>query len=370
MFVAPIALLLAPTATLPATPQDLQDITSRERPDRTNALVPRIHRIPDPLGDRRRERLEAVLADPASTREELLAAYDEYVALLERGDDLQRARALADTILAFLELDLGEDRGGAGRFFDRISFPGGAGPGTGAVDVEVRPTADGTGLLVRASDSDHERVSQLLEDLTAEDRQVLFEATIFTGTLDEVSAFTDGRTARVVTAARRDAVLAELAEFDSLSAPSVLFRPGMRASISAGQEVAYVEDYRIQTLVDQDTQIADPVIGTIFEGLSMEVLAGPVGDALRMYVSFESSRVERPIEAFSITVGGAATTVTVQRPLSTSIETTVAFEAEEDATVLLLATDPKGGTDEAALVVLRARFVDPEPSEAQDAGRR
>lgn len=366
MLVAPIALLLASTQAPAADLQDLQDVTTSDHPAHAHALVPRIHRIPEQLGDRRRERLEAVLADPSSTRDELSAAYDEYVELLDSGSGVRRAQDLADTILAFLELDLGKDLGGGGRFIDRISFGGSGERHRGELDLEVRPTADGTGLLVRASEGEHARISSFLEQLTEEDRQILFEATIYTATRSEASALTDGRSVRVLTEAQRDEVLSQLSGLDSLAAPSVLVRPGMRASLSAGEEIAYVQDYRIQTLIDEDTQVADPVIGTIFDGLSMEVLAGPVGDALRMYVSFESSRVERPIKAMSLSVGGSGATLTVQRPLETSVETTVAFEAKADANVLLLATDPKGATDEAALVMLRARFVEPEPSGAQD----
>ena len=111
-----------------------------------------------------------------------------------------------------------------------------------------------------------------------------------------------------------------------VTAPKVTCFNTQRANITVRTQVAYIEDFNVQA--QQNVTIADPVVGTIEDGLVLDVR--PVISADRRYVTVELqptiALLRRPLDTLTTTLGGPGSTpVTIQLPelLVQRIRTTV-----------------------------------------------
>ncbi|MGE3854994.1 MAG: hypothetical protein AB7K09_24900 [Planctomycetota bacterium] len=111
-----------------------------------------------------------------------------------------------------------------------------------------------------------------------------------------------------------------------VTAPKVTCFNTQRANITVRNQVAYIEDFNVQA--QQNVTIADPVVGTIEDGLVLDVR--PVISADRRYVTVELqptiALLKRPLDTLTTTLGGPGSTpVTIQLPelLVQRIRTTV-----------------------------------------------
>lgn len=318
--------------------EDLTDVTPTER-------IPRIHAVPSRIDPAQRARLEATLSDAATSAVVRATAHVEYLAMLEMGTSVERADELAEALLALLAPE-----------FD----PGGP---------DIRSTFDGSGLLVDGTEPEHAAIAAMLASLEAERRQVFVEASIYRLPRAELDRLTGGRSARALDEAEVAQFQATLQTYDRLITPAVVTRPGSKASISAGEQIAYIADFEVVALPERDTEIADPVVKTVFDGILMEVRAAPLGGSMRLDVRFESSELQRPIPTEDLLLGTGGAQVTIQRPVVTAIETSALFDLADDATVALRAIDVTGSSEEGALILLRSRLVEPANGGVRVRGR-
>jgi hypothetical protein len=117
--------------------------------------------------------------------------------------------------------------------------------------------------------------------------------------------------AALLTALRQDAA-------EELSAPKLCVRPLAQASLSTGEQVAYVRDFTVMR--QQGKAIADPIVDRVFDGTEVQLLAtwmpnGTVG----IDCSVQSHKVQRPLPEAKVDLGVGAP-VTVQLPRVTTVQ--------------------------------------------------
>lgn len=154
---------------------------------------------------------------------------------------------------------------------------------------------------------------------------------------------------------------------DKLTAPRVLVFPFSKASLAAGEELAYVKDYEFKVLADRSGEVADPVIDTIQDGLKLEVRPIPLaGGKLRIHVDLTYQRLERPIPSLETTLNRLASPVVVQLPEWAVVHAAGHFALSPGECVLLTSDSLLRG--KRAVVLLKAATV-PEVVEAGDRER-
>ena len=101
-------------------------------------------------------------------------------------------------------------------------------------------------------------------------------------------------------------------DVELLTAPRITALDGQRAEVYLHNQVSYVRDYEIE--IQGEHFVADPVIGVVQEGLSLEVRGhiGPRQDDLLVEVRGDWAQLARPIAELTSRV--LATDVTLQTP--------------------------------------------------------
>jgi hypothetical protein len=109
------------------------------------------------------------------------------------------------------------------------------------------------------------------------------------------------------TAADRDALLARLAaarEAEWITTQTLTSPPNLRTNISVLNSISFVSDWTVHLVEPNQTEIADPEIGVIHEGVVLEVRPTPLRDGLLgLSFQFVHSKIERPIRTVKATVG-------------------------------------------------------------------
>lgn len=100
-----------------------------------------------------------------------------------------------------------------------------------------------------------------------------------------------------------------------VTAPKITCFNTQRANITVRNQVAYIQDFDVQA--QQNVSIADPVVGTIEDGLVLDIR--PVISADRRYITVEVqptiALLQRPMATLTTTLGGQGSTpVTIQLP--------------------------------------------------------
>lgn len=304
-----------------------------------DAATPRIHPVPVEDSTKILDRAMQVLRDPMASIQERTAAHRDYRAALETGSPLDRARSMAEVVRFVLEPE-----------FEDAPF-------------ELEAAAGGRGLLAVATELQHQAIAEVLADLEGDRSMIDLEAAIITVSREELKELTGGRTALSVTRAELAELRAKLEKRDLVTTPRVLVYAGSPARITTGKEYAYIKDFELTVSPAMDREILDPTVDVVFEGLSLDVRAAPRRGKLRVQVSFSSSHVERPFAEKTLNVGPLDHEVTVQVPDVTTIDAKALFDLEQDAAIVLAATDAAGNKDEAALVLLTAEVVEPADQE-------
>lgn len=99
-----------------------------------------------------------------------------------------------------------------------------------------------------------------------------------------------------------------------ITAPRITCYDGQRANVSILNQVSYIRDYDVE--VQGDEWIADPVVGVVQEGLTMDLR--PVTSKDRRYVTVTASMtwadLHKPIAERKVLLEKAASPVTIQLP--------------------------------------------------------
>jgi tetratricopeptide (TPR) repeat protein len=106
------------------------------------------------------------------------------------------------------------------------------------------------------------------------------------------------------------------ANIRELTAPRLTVYNTQRANITVVNQISFVQDFDVE--VAQTSFIADPVIGVIQDGLSLDVRPTVSND--RQYITMElrptTVDLETPIETFTTLLGAAIATVSSQNPVT------------------------------------------------------
>jgi hypothetical protein len=104
--------------------------------------------------------------------------------------------------------------------------------------------------------------------------------------------------------------LAASGEATPITAPHITTLAGQRANVSVLQQIAYVQDYEVES----GSNVADPIIATLQEGLVLDLLAKPAGSGVLVDATLTLSDVVRPIPEFKTALAAGGPEVTIQMP--------------------------------------------------------
>lgn len=167
-----------------------------------------------------------------------------------------------------------------------------------------------------------------------------------------------GRNGEVLSASAGRDVLVHLdaSEADKIIAPRVLVHPFSKASLSALDEVSYVKDFEFKVLPDRSGEVADPIIGVVHDGVTLEVRPVPqAGGKLLVHADLTYQKLGRPIPSLETTLGRLQIPVTIQLPEVTRVRAAGRFDLAPGETVLLTSDTLVEG--ERAVVLLRVSTV-------------
>ena len=131
------------------------------------------------------------------------------------------------------------------------------------------------------------------------------------------------------------------------------------AQLQAVKQVAYIRDYELKVLADQNVEVADPIIDVAQGGIEMSLRGVPLADGrLSIEADLNYSKLTEPIATFETTIGAMAHPVTIQLPEITRVHVEGRFELFPGETLLMASVDPSATSE--ALVLVRATLVEAE----------
>jgi len=163
-----------------------------------------------------------------------------------------------------------------------------------------------------------------------------------------------------------DAFLARVKNLDGvnfLSAPRLVTFPRSLGSLSAGDPVSYIADWRMEIVEPGPRSIGVPTVATILDGLSVESRAFLVEENLfGLELKFTSTRVERPIPTKKIRIGtGEGHEVEVGLPVANKVGLDTRMKLADGASHVLVALSSDEGREVAVTVTLRRVEPGSEP---------
>lgn len=139
-----------------------------------------------------------------------------------------------------------------------------------------------------------------------------------------------------------------------LTAPQITTLAGQRANVSVLQQIAYVQDFEVES----GSNIADPVIATLQEGLILDLRAKTTADGLLVDTTLTLSDVVQPIPEFKTSLSSGGAEVTIQMP-EVRVQKTQRKLAVTGGVPVLLATldSPDKGPGRRLLAFLEASLL-------------
>lgn len=101
----------------------------------------------------------------------------------------------------------------------------------------------------------------------------------------------------------------------TLSSASVAATPGTAVSLSAAKQLSFVQDINVE--VQGEKYLADPIIGILQQGLSLELAAAPASDdSGRVWLAFRttSAALAHPLRTFDVRVHAGGSPAKLQLP--------------------------------------------------------
>ena len=136
---------------------------------------------------------------------------------------------------------------------------------------------------------------------------------------------------------------------------------GQRGYASIANQVAFVDRFEVKA--NRTASIADPIIETVAEGTKL-VARGHATEsgAVDLELEFLSHELMKPIATQRLSLPGAHTPVTIQRPVTTEQSTKCRTTLEKDEAVLV-AIPLAGSSERVMLVAVTATSVKEKPSD-------
>lgn len=163
-----------------------------------------------------------------------------------------------------------------------------------------------------------------------------------------------------------DAFLAQVKDRDATyiaNNPRLVTQPRAQASISVGETVSYISDWRLEIVEPGPQTIAVPTIGSVFDGMKMECRAVPLKEGLYgLELNFTSSHLVRPIPTKNLRIGsGEVKDVTVGLPEVKKVGIDTRVSLADGASLLFGGISPDEGREVAMTVTLRRAKIDSQP---------
>lgn len=230
----------------------------------------------------------------------------------------------------------------------------------GLVSGDVRPVKGN--VIVRGTPEEQAKVEDALAGLRARRGPVVTLATrIVSGALP-IPALAEGE-ARLLSPEETEQVLAALAggAAETVTAPRITVYSGERANVTILEKHSFVTDYELDHPAP-GTIVADPVVTTVTDGLTLELRPRLEGDACVLTANLTSSRLKKPVEARQIDLGVGAP-VTIQLPTVRSVSRRVVANVPLAGTVAidLPILDDAGDERSGVLLVTAERVQLDEP---------
>src|SRR5260221_11679908 len=118
--------------------------------------------------------------------------------------------------------------------------------------------------------------------------------------------------------------------------PRLLTRARQQATMSTGESISYVKDWRMETVEPGPRDIAVPTIGNPFRGHEIEATPLPIERGMYgLDLKFTTSKVERPLPTKKLRIGsGAGQEVEVALPVSQQVSLKTRISLAEGGSVV------------------------------------
>ena len=184
----------------------------------------------------------------------------------------------------------------------------------------LRITPSGT-LVLHATPEQHDWARAFLERIRHQEPRVQFDTTWIEGPKGAYHkmGLPEGSSASVIDAKERERLLAlgkDDPRFEVLQRPSLTLNPLAVGTLSVGQQLSYVKNYKLETVQPGDAKIADPQIETVLEGLELQPIALVLdGGKIALDIAASTTTVRRPIPTKTLRLSpDYPTEVTVAMP--------------------------------------------------------
>jgi hypothetical protein len=187
----------------------------------------------------------------------------------------------------------------------------------------------------------------------------------------QLSKLSQAKSGEVLNQAQFKALIDALdkAGVESVTAPRLTTYPFQEADMRVIDQVAYIKDYELKVIPEQDAEIADPVIDVVHSGVVMKVRGMPLADGqLSVFASLDYSTLKRPIKTLETTLGASGHTLTVQVPEVTKVKLQGRFNVHPTEALLLATVDPQAENE--VLVLVRAARIGIIDSNSSGKNRR
>ncbi len=202
--------------------------------------------------------------------------------------------------------------------------------------------ASGSVMVVLAGPAQHEWVQDFLDIVRAYDGYVMTQGIVYTapaGTFRELG-FADDQA--IMDRSRAEVLQRDLEQrgISILTAPKLLTEPLQAGSISVLHTFAYVKDWELRTVQPGDQRIADPIIETLHEGLTLETRATPLGSStFGVEVELELASVEQPFPTREVVLAPGLPAVQIALPSVTNVGLDTQLSIDAGQSVLFVTHD-------------------------------
>jgi type II secretory pathway component GspD/PulD (secretin) len=180
------------------------------------------------------------------------------------------------------------------------------------------------------------------------------------GTLKELGI--DGTTKTFDKRADLDALVDRLKNHEGvnlMNSPRLLVHPRAQASMSVGDSVSYVADWRLEIVEPGPQSVPVPTIENVFDGTMIECCAVPLDEGVYgLELKFTSSHLVRPIPTKKIRIGsGEGKEVEVGLPELKKIGVDTRVSLADGASLLLGVLSAEEGREVVVTVTLRSQKI-------------
>lgn len=239
--------------------------------------------------------------------------------------------------------------------------------GNGAVRADVAGN-----LLVSGTPAHMAWVDSFLAIQREADRQIQIEAILYSvpiGAIDKLGIKRSSQQFAAAPLAKLKAGLQAIYDANVIFMPKVIVGPRQLATITVVEQIAYIKDYELLIVQPGDTEIADPVIGVVEDGVKFDLRAIPLGaGTYALDVNLMNSEVTMPMASFEVTLGSHTVPMTISLPEVRSVRLTTRMALAIDEGLVIRTPDLDQQRD--YVMVLQIQELGPLPAQVEPKRQR